>query len=481
MQLMAATLIVLPLVAIACSSDDPKPQPEVPEQPEEPSEPENPAEPVDATTAYFQSVLAGEEAEMPADAEIEPTADALKAMRDEIWGAWKRANELTDTEKLPNLMDIGNADYTVISPNGQWKMGNTSSYFVYGSKGTKPADGYPLFIHLHGSGDDADADWRATLGWGIWYDDGPSAYLTPRSPAGGTGCRWFTPTRQDFFERVLRRAMLSDDINPDAIFFTGISEGAYGSQRLAAFYADYLAGAGPMAGGDMISNCPPENMANIAFALHTGDSDYGYGRNELSKRFKTMLDDLEKQYPGYYNHHVMVPAGLGHGDLDRLATSPWLKSARRNAVPAFFRWEVFKMGGELGEDYRGRTIFYCLREDKQPQGAIDATTRASYEFHVADNTIDITASAVRITATDANNEWNIPYGVEKSYTAATGGELTVFVDETMVDISKDVTVNVNGTERFSGKLTPMRNTAVESCALLGDPRRIFPAKIKITY
>ncbi|MDE5920953.1 MAG: hypothetical protein K2G82_04985, partial [Paramuribaculum sp.] len=62
-----------------------------------------------------------------------------------------------------------------------------------------------------------------------------------------------------------------------------------------------------------------------------------------------------------------------------------------------------------------------------------------------------------------------------------GGELTVFVDETMVDISKDVTVNVNGTERFSGKLTPTRNTAVESCALLGDPRRIFPAKIKITY
>lgn len=475
---MAATLIVLPLVAIACSSDDPKPQPDIPELPEQPAEPD---EPVDATTAYFQSVLKGEEAEMPDDVAMEPTADGIKAMCDEIWAAWKQANDLADTEKLPQLMAIDNADYTVISPNGQWRMGNTSSYFVYGSKGKRPDDGYPLFIHLHGSGEDADADWRATLGWGIWFDDGPSAYLTPRSPAGGTGCRWFTPSRQDFFERVLRRAMLSDDINPDAIFFTGISEGAYGSQRLAAFYADYLAGAGPMAGGDLMSNCPPENMANIAFALHTGDADSGYGRNELTRRVKSRLDQLENQYPGYYSHHVMVPAGLGHGDLDRLATSPWLKSARRRAVPSFFRWEVFSMGGDLGEDHRARNAFYCLRQDKQPQGVLNDMNRVAFEFHVADNTIDITASTVRLTATDSNNDWNIPYGVEKTYTEATGGELTVFVDETMVDFSKEITVNVNGTARFSGRVIPTRNTAVESCALFGDPRRLFPAKVKITY
>ena len=79
----------------------------------------------------------------------------------------------------------------------------------------------------------------------------------------------------------LSRRKLSEEINPDAIFFIGISEGAYGSQRLASFYADYLAGAGPMAGGDLMANCPPENMANIAFALHTGGADYGYGRDEL--------------------------------------------------------------------------------------------------------------------------------------------------------------------------------------------------------
>ena len=472
---------MLPLIAVACSSDDPKPEPEIPQQPEQPEEPEKPEEPVDATTAYFQGILSGTDTNMPEDKEISAGAEDLKSVRDEIWSAWKKANQLTDTERLPNLMAIDNLNENTVTPNGQWKMGNISSYFVYGSKGSKPADGYPLFIHLHGSGSDADADWRATLGWGIWFNDGPSVYLVPRSPAGGTGCRWFTPTRQDFFERVFRRAMLSEEINPDAIFFIGISEGAYGSQRLASFYADYLAGAGPMAGGDLMANCPPENMANIAFALHTGGADYGYGRDELSRRFKTELDKLEKQYPGYYSHHVMVPGGLGHGDLADLATSPWLKTARRKAVPTFFRWEVFAMGGQLGEEYRSRTSFYCLRQDKAPDGTLGEMTRASYEFHVADNTVDITASIVSLSTTDHNAEWNMDFGLTKTYTAASGGELTLFLDETMVDLTKDVTVNINGEPRFTGKVTTNRNTAVESCALFGDPRRIFPAKIKIKY
>ena len=108
-------------------------------------------------------------------------------------------------------------------------------------------------------------------------------------------------------------------------------------------------------------------------------------------------------------------------------------------------------------------------------------TRASYEFHVADNTVDITASIVSLSTTDHNAEWNMDFGLTKTYTAASGGELTLFLDETMVDLTKDVTVNINGEPRFTGKVTTNRNTAVESCALFGDPRRIFPAKIKIKY
>jgi len=47
------------------------------------------------------------------------------------------------------------------------------------------------------------------------------------------------------WEKLFRIAMVNEEVDIDKIFFTGISEGGYGSQRLRAFYADYLAGVGP--------------------------------------------------------------------------------------------------------------------------------------------------------------------------------------------------------------------------------------------
>ena len=113
---------MLPLIAVACSSDDPKPEPEIPQQPEQPEEPEKPEEPVDATTAYFQGILSGTDTNMPEDKEISAGAEDLKSVRDEIWSAWKKANQLTDTERLPNLMAIDNLNENTVTPNGQWKM-----------------------------------------------------------------------------------------------------------------------------------------------------------------------------------------------------------------------------------------------------------------------------------------------------------------------------------------------------------------------
>ena len=64
---------------------------------------------------------------------------------------------------------------------------------------------------------------------------------------------------------MLRLAFASGDIDPDRIYITGISEGAYGTQRLASFFADYLAGGGAMAGGEPLKNAPAENLANTPF------------------------------------------------------------------------------------------------------------------------------------------------------------------------------------------------------------------------
>ena len=73
---------------------------------------------------------------------------------------------------------------------------------------------------------------------------------------------------------------------------------------LASFYADYLAGAGPIAGGQLLSDCPPENLANVAFSLQTGELDTNYGRNLLTQKVNDQLNDLQAAHPGYYTHLV---------------------------------------------------------------------------------------------------------------------------------------------------------------------------------
>ncbi len=99
-------------------------------------------------------------------------------------------------------------------------------------------------------------------------------YFIPQIPNEGEWYRWYQRGKQWAWERLLRQALLRDEIDADKVYFMGISEGAYGSQRLASYYADYLAGAGPMAGGEPLVNAPAENLRNTAFVLRTGQRDF---------------------------------------------------------------------------------------------------------------------------------------------------------------------------------------------------------------
>ena len=91
--------------------------------------------------------------------------------------------------------------------------------------------------------------------------------------------------------------MINDEIDPNRIYILGISEGDYGSQRLGAYYADYLAGAGPMACGELLKNAPPLNYRNIALSFHTGVYDTGFGRNKLTALASATFDSLAIKYP----------------------------------------------------------------------------------------------------------------------------------------------------------------------------------------
>lgn len=417
--------------------------------------------------AFFADYLSGKVARY--DASIGLAASEIDASAEMVWELWKRANDGFAEEKLPAPGPLAD-----VAP-GRWALPaalepNAVMPYYWGTKGSAGAQkGYPLFLYLHGSGD-KNSEWATGLSLGLWFDDAPSAYFIPQIPNTGAYYRWWQRSKQFAWEKLLRLAFVSGRIDPDRVYFFGISEGGYGSQRLASFYADYLAGAGPMAGGEPLKNAPAENCANIAFSLRTGADDSGFHRNRLTSYTKDEFDRLEREHPGYYTHHIELIPGMGHG-IDYNPTTPYLKQFVRNPHPRYVCWENFEMDG------RRRTGFYNLYAGEQANAS--AGVRMRYEMTIAGNAISLQVDEVTYTTTEVDPDWGIEMKFAKSRVPATRGKLTVYLCDELVDPEREVTLTVNGKEAFRGMLRPDLKHLVNSCAAFFDPRRLYPAAVEI--
>ena len=248
-------------------------------------------------TAYFNSVLEGNDAQLPDLSEMD--VDDADATASHVWDLYAAAVKAKETA-LPTPFDlIAKWDAFEYAYSGTMKLSNGEDMqYAFAYKGSKPSTGWPMFISLHGSGEDSESEFQATFDWDAYYSDDPCVYFIPQSPKGGTGCRWFQPSRQKAWERLLRAAYVGGSVDPNKIYFMGISEGAYGSQRLSGYYADYLAGVGPIAGGEPLYNFAAENSANIFYCARTGEYDTMYGRYRCTVKAQQLWDRLEQEHPG---------------------------------------------------------------------------------------------------------------------------------------------------------------------------------------
>lgn len=414
-------------------------------------------------TAYFTAVLNGDSSATIHNKSVKPKK--IKETRTAVWECWRNAVEKMEEDKLPVAVECGKKD-TIYWQMPTHPEPGTVMPFHYISKGEKPTDGYPFFLYMHGSGPKKQ-EWETGYTICSSFNDAPSLYFIPQIPSE-KHYRWAIPTQQWAWEKLLRLAFLSGEVDANKIFFFGISEGGYGSQRLASFYADYLAGAGPMAGGEPLQNAPAENLANIAFSLRTGEKDYGFGRNYMTHIALKTLDSLCTAHPGLYNHHIELIPNMGHG-INYEATTPWLVQFKRNPHPAYFYWEDYDMYG------RHRKGFYNLRVNEPSTD--NEQQRTCYEVSRNGNTINITVK--NVTYTTRESLYNIPMVFKKNFTPATKGNITIFLNEDIIDLAKPVTITVNGHTTFNGKVKPCIKAMAESCALFFDPERVFPAAIDV--
>lgn len=389
--------------------------------------------------------------------------------REAVWHIWQKANEAANEEKLPELKPLS------MDVRYSWSIPETlepdaEMAFYYGYKGDSiPANGYPLYIYLHGSGP-RDAEWKTGIALAETFDDAPLAYFVPRIPNEGQYYRWWQRGKQYIWDKLFRQSIASGKIDPNRIYLVGISEGGYGSQRLASFYADYLAGAGPMAGGEPLKNAPVENCRNIAFSLRTGADDDGFYRNLLTRYTKETFDSMTVSHPGYYKHEVELIPGRGHS-IDYSVTTPWLKTNVRDPHVTRVTWEDFEMDGS----YRNGFANFYVAERSNPNDS----TRTVYDLTIEDNTIYLNAQLVSYTTVEKDSIWGIPLKFQKHYQRATEGRVKLYLDERMVDLKKPVTLIINGHEQFTGKLKLNVRNMVNSCSEFCDPERIYPAMLDI--
>lgn len=420
----------------------------------------------DGIVSYFDRYL-DDETTKPYSVSAKLSANEIAAARQKVWDAWRTA--VAADAELPALTPLANHDSLLWQIPSELEPNAMMNYY-YGFKGdTTGVNALPLFIYLHGSGP-RDHEWSTGIKLAEMFNDGPSAYFIPQIPNEGEYYRWYQRSKQWAWERLLRNAIASGKIDPNRIYMFGISEGGYGSQRLASFYADYLAGAGPMAGGEPLKNAPVENLRNTAFSLLTGNEDRGFYRNMLTAYTKHALDSVAMANPGYYTHRIELIPERGH-HIDYSHTTPWLKQFVREPNITRLTWENFEMDGRYRNGFGN--IYVIERSNAND------STRTLYDMSIAGNTIRLDVKLVTYHCTQIDPHWGIQLKFDKTYQRATEGRIKIYLDENMVNLSKPVTLLINGHEVFHGKVKINLENMVNSCAEFFDPTRIYPAALDV--
>ncbi len=304
--------------------------------------------------------------------------------------------------------------------------------------GQKPSDGRALYISLHGGGGAPaatnDSQWENQK---KLYKPAEGVYLCPRAITD-TWDLHFRPESDGFYEEIIRMAVACLDVNPDKVYLMGYSAGGDGVWRLAPRMADRFAAASMMAGhpGDVSLL----SLRNLPFMIWCGALDDAYDRNkECAKRIEEM-DALQAADPQGYIHEGHIVPGKGHWmDLKDAAAIPWMNRFTRNTRPTRVVW----CQGDLA-----KKDFYWL-DAPSAEIAKGKTVAAQ----VSGNTVEILSC---------------------DYSA-----LTIWLDDSLVDLDRSVKVVKDGVVLFEGELKRSPETMRKSLEERADPGYIFPASVTV--
>jgi len=347
-----------------------------------------------------------------------------------------------------------------------------------------------LIIFMHGGGHKSPRSWPAyfmdfpdkddqsgSSQLGDLFDATGMVAVGPSAPWDEeSSYRWCLPEADEYLADVIEECKQRFNIDPDRVFLAGHSMGGFGGyhhiQRQPDRFAAVVVNSGswslgywPTIRGTRLCIVQGVHDAERKVRWHYTDIEYARWTNRLLSR--EGLDFVYMEHDGGHG----VSSGREHiakfFELARdLRRDPFYPHVALASPAGFKRWYCFPV-----KHNRWLTL------DEAADGRIE------YDELLAEENVDFdkwrlehTRGRRKGAAIDAVNRGDNTFVVATSNVS----RFTLWLHPRMVDVTKPVTVTVNGRIRFSGPVKPSLVTALESYDRRSDWGLIYPIKIELT-
>lgn len=337
--------------------------------------------------------------------------------------------------------------------------------------GEQDDNGYPLYIALHGGGEEDaevnDDQWEQMK---EYYADSVDhgVYVAAR----GIRDTWNTHFNDEsyaFYDRIIEDAMAFYGVDPNRVYLLGFSAGGDGvyaiSPRMADRFAAVNMSSGHPNGVSML------NMSNLPIILQVGEEDTLYDRHLNAAVYDDTLNQLSELYEGSYIHKTLIHVGMGHnyedyGDEDQEVVeniSEWYNNGGTGGGSYFTDTNAVRLVNEYSRNPLPEKLIWQIQTN--------AEMRDVKSFYWLSR--DETLTSGTVYAVYGNQA--IMIGIDEN-DPITDGTLKVYVNSKMMDLFSLVTISVDGNES-EVELTPSLELIQSTLQERGDPNYAFPCEI----
>ncbi|MDH3503943.1 MAG: alpha/beta hydrolase-fold protein [Nitrospirota bacterium] len=326
-----------------------------------------------------------------------------------------------------------------------------AEYALYVPTSYTPEQSYPLILCLHGAGFTGEAyldRWMPRLG---------EKYILA-CPSVTMGS-WWTRYGEELVLDVLHEVQEQYHIDPNRIFLTGMSNGGIGAWIIGMHHADRFAGIAPMASGiDEVLYPFLENLVHTPVYVIHGVEDQVMPV-QLSR---DLVKEMERRgIPYHYQEHTWTHAHAGGHFFPKQALPDlmaWFNGQQREPVPRSI---------SLVRDATHLSPFSWVRIDMTDQ-------IAAFTENLIDSRDEFITGGIYAKL---HAQITTPNKIVVSTNRIR--RFTVFLNQDLVDFSKPVIVETNGTKSFEGLVEPSIETLLQEVRHRSDTHTFFPAKLTI--